>query len=70
MIEYISKVQEIVQEGVDKGDIVNCNAEVLASEIFSLTCSTLIYKRKAGLSEISVQDLYKEYEKTLFNKIV
>lgn len=70
VIEYISKVQEIVQEGVDKGDIVNCNAEVLASEIFSLTCSTLIYKRKAGLDQISVQDLYKEYEKTLFNKIV
>ncbi len=70
VLEYISVIQKIVQEGVDNGDLVNCNAEILASELFSLTCSTLIYKRKANLDEINIQDLYKEYEKTLFNKII
>ncbi len=70
VLEYISVIQNIVQEGVDNGDIVNCNAEVLASEIFSLTCSTLIYKRKAKLEEIDVSKMYLEYEKTLFNKII
>ncbi len=70
VIEYIDVIQGIVQEGVDNGDIVNCNAEVLASEIFSLTCSTLIYKRKTGIEQINIHDLYNEYEKTLFNKIV
>ena len=70
VIEYIDKVQEIVQEGVDNGDIVNCNAEMLAAELFSLTCAALIYKRKAELEQISVQDMYKEYEKTFFNKLV
>ncbi len=70
VIEYIEVIQGIVQEGVDNGDIVNCNAEVLASEIFSLTCSTLIYKRKAGLEKIDIHDLYNEYEKTLFDKII
>ena len=70
VIEYIDVIQKIVQEGVDNGDIVNCNAEVLASEIFSLTCSTLIYRRKAGLEEIDVQALYMEYEKTLFDKLI
>lgn len=70
VIEYIEKIQSIVQEGVDKGELVKCDAEILASEIFSLTCSTLIYRRKAGLEQINVQALYKEYEKTLFNKIV
>ena len=69
VIEYIKVIQGIVQEGVDNGDLVNCDAEILASEIFSLTCSTLIYRRKANLDAIDVQTLYKEYEKTLFNKI-
>lgn len=69
VIEYIEVIKGIVQEGVDNGDIVKCDAEILASEIFSLTCSTLIYKRKLGLEEIDVEKMYGEYEKTLFNKI-
>lgn len=69
VIEYIEVIRKIVQEGVDNGDIVNCDAEILASEIFSLTCSTLIYKRKVGLEEIDIKRIYNEYEKTLFNKI-
>lgn len=69
VIEYINVIEKIVQEGVDNGDIVKCNSAILASEIFSLTCSTLIYKRKVGLEEIDIQEIYEEYEKTLFNKI-
>ncbi len=69
VIEYIEVIKNIVQEGVDNGDIVKCDSEILAAEIFSLTCSTLIYKRKVGLDEIDVQRIYSEYEKTLFNKI-
>ena len=65
VIEYVDKIQEIVQEGVDNGDIVNCNAEMLASELFSLTCAVLVYKRKANLEQISVQEMYKEYEVNL-----
>ena len=67
VLEYISVIQKIVQEGVDNGDIVECDAEVLASEIFSLTCSTLIYKRKTNINEIDIQKMYEEYEKTIFN---
>lgn len=70
VMEYISVIQKIVQEGVDNGDIVECDSEILASEIFSLTCSTLIYRRKTKLEQIDVQKIYKEYEKTLFNKLV
>ena len=70
VVEYISIIQKIVNEGVNNGDIVDCDAEILASEIFSLTCSTLIYKRKSNLDQIDVQKIYKEYEKTLFNKLI
>ena len=40
----------------------------MACEIFSLTCSTLIYLRKTE-EKLDVQKLYKDYEKTLFEKI-
>lgn len=50
------------------GDIKNCDAEVLACELFSLTCSTLIYRRKKGDFEIDA--LYQEYEKILLDKLI
>lgn len=70
VLEYIQVVQEIVQEGIDKGDIINCDAELLASEIFSLTCSALLYKRKKNLEKIDVIQIYREYEKILFKRLV
>lgn len=69
VIEYISVIQNIVEEGIKKGDFRKCNSELLASEIFSLTCSTLIYKRKKGICQIDIDKLYCEYEKNLFNNI-
>ena len=69
VLEYIGIVQNYVEEGIKNGEIIECDPEVLASEIFSLTCSTLIYKRKTGVSQLDIQKLYGEYEKTLFNKL-
>lgn len=70
VIEYIDVIQKIIQAGIDNGDIVKCDAEILASEIFSLTCSVLIYKRKSGISSIDIHKIYDEYEKTLFDKLI
>jgi len=53
---------------MQNGDIKKYDSEVLACEIFSLTCSSLIYKRKTGNFEID--ELYEEYEKILLNKLV
>ena len=69
VIEYINVIQQIIDDGIKKGDLVNYNSELLASEIFSLTCSTLIFKRKTGISQIDITKLYNEYEKNLFNKL-
>lgn len=52
---------------MQNGDIKKRNAELLACEIFSLTCSTLIYKRKIG--DFEVDTLYQEYEKNLLDKL-
>ena len=51
-------------------NIVKYDTEHLASEIFSLTCSALIYKRKKGLKEINIYQIYEEYEKTIFDKLI
>ena len=68
VLEHIEVIEKIIKEGQEKGDFFNCNTELMACEIFSLTCSTLIYIRKTG-EELDVQKLYKEYEKTLFEKL-
>lgn len=68
VIEYISVIEKIIKEGQKEGDFFDCNSELMASEIFSLTCSTMIYLRKTG-KELDVQELYRGYEKTLFEKI-
>lgn len=67
VMEYIAVVQRIIEEGMEKGDIKQCDSEILACEIFSLTCSTLIFKRKT--QELEIDKLYHEYEKTLLNKL-
>ncbi len=67
VIEYINVIQKIIEEGFEKGDIKQCNSEALACELFSLTCSTLIYRRKN--EEFDIDKLYQEYEKNLLNKL-
>lgn len=68
VIEYINVIQRIIDEGIEKQDIKKCDSEVLACEIFSLTCSTLIYRRK--FEEFEIEKLYKQYEKTLLDKLI
>ena len=68
VIEYIDVIQKIIEEGFMRGDIKQCDANVLACEIFSLTCSTLIYKRKVG--EFEIDELYNEYERILLDKLI
>lgn len=61
--EYINKIEEIVKEGIDKKEIKQGNPNVIASEIYGLICSTLVYKLRNG--NIDVMDLYREYENTI-----
>ena len=64
--EYISKIEKIVQEGIEKGEIKQGNVEAIASEIYGLICSTLIYKNREN-TELDVLKLYHEFENTLIN---
>lgn len=62
--EYINKIENIVKEGIEKGQIKNGDSKVIASEIYGLICSTLVYKLRSE-NEINIMNLYKEFENTI-----
>ena len=64
IFDYINKIKRVVEEGIEKGEIKKGNPEAIASEIYGLICSTLIYKMRNN-GEINVLELYKEYENTI-----
>lgn len=62
--EYIHKIEEIVEEGMKKGQIKYGNSKVMASEIYGVIASTLVYKMK-NEENINVIKLYREFESTI-----
>lgn len=64
VFEYISKIEKIVEDGIKNGQIKNGNPKAIASEIYGLIASSLIYKLK-NEKDIEVIKLYKEYENTI-----
>ena len=68
---YIDKIKaivliQIVQEGIEKGEIKEGDTRAIASEIYGLICSTLVYKKREG-EDMDVMRLYHEYENTVIN---
>ena len=55
-----------MQEGIEKGEIKNGDSRAIASEIYGLICSTLIYKKREGI-DMDIMKLYHEYENTVIN---
>ena len=64
--DYISTIEKIVKDGIEKGEIKKGDARVIASEIYGLICSTLIYKKREEM-DIDIMKLYQEYENTVVN---
>ena len=63
ILEYVEKIENIVEEGIQAKQIKQGNAQAIASEIYSLICSCLVYKEKN--EKIDVMKLYKEFEDTI-----
>lgn len=63
IFEYINKIEEIVKEGIEQKQIKEGDSKAIASEIYGLICSTLIYKIRD--EEIDIMKLYKEFENTI-----
>mgnify|MGYP005769878755 CR=1 FL=1 len=64
--EYIHKIEEIVEEGMEAGQIKQGNSKVMASEIYGVIASTLVYKMK-NEEDINVIKLYREFENTIID---
>ena len=62
--EYISKIEEIVKEGIEQGQIKQGDPKAIASEIYGLICSSLVYKLR-NQQNFEVMKLYKEFENTV-----
>ena len=68
VFEYIQMIEQIVENGINKKEIIDGDKNVIASGIFGFTCSSLIYKMRTD-KEINVQELYSEIEKTFIRKL-
>ena len=64
VFEYIKIIEDIIKEGIENGEFYDGNVEALASGIFGVTCSSLIYRLKKN-REVNVQDVYKGFIKTV-----
>lgn len=62
--EYINTIEEIVKQGIEAGEIKEGNAKAMASQIYGLICSALIFKLRNN-GEIDIMKLYKEFESTI-----
>lgn len=64
ILEYINKIEKIVEAGIKAGQIKNGNPQAIASEIYGLICSSLVYKIRSE-EEIDIMKIYKEFENTV-----
>ena len=64
IFEYINKIENIVKEGMEAGQIKEGNPQAISSEIYGLICSSLVYKTRSK-EEINIMKLYKEFENTV-----
>ncbi len=62
--EYIEQIEEIVKEGINKGEIKQGDPKAIASEIYGLICSTLVYKLR-NQDNFDISKIYKEFERTV-----
>lgn len=69
VFDYVKTIEEILKEGMEKGEIVKGDPEVMASGIFGLTCSCLIYKLKAK-ERIDVTKVYTEFNNSVIRGFI
>jgi len=64
VFEYIKMLEEIIKEGIKNGEFYDGNVQALASGIFGVTCTSLIYRIKIG-EEMDVQQVYNGFVDTV-----
>ena len=62
--DYIDKIEDIVKIGITKGQIKGDDAKIIATEIYGLICSTLVYKMRER-EKFNISDMYNTFETTI-----
>ena len=62
---YISKIEEIVKEGIERGELKKGDSEIIATEIFSFTCSGMMYKLKTN-TDIDLKKMCNEFDNMIY----
>lgn len=62
--EYINKIEDIVKQGIELGQIKQGDAKIYASEIYGLICSCLVIKLREE-DDFDIMKVYKEFENTV-----
>ena len=64
ILDYVHKIENIIEEGMKQGEIKQGDPRAIASEIYGLICSSLVYKT-IHKEEIDMMNLFKEFENTV-----
>lgn len=64
ILRYINEIEKIVKEGQEKGEIKDGDSTIMASDIFSVTCSSMIVKLMKQ-EELDVKTMSREFDKIL-----
>ena len=68
LYNYIEKIEDIIKEGIEEGIFYEGDPEALASGIFGVTFSSLLYRLKKD-RKVDAQQIYDGYIKTVIRGI-
>ncbi len=68
VFKYIKIIEEFIQEGIDNGEFYDGDVEALASGVFGVTCSSLVYRLKKN-KEVDVERVYDGFINTVIRGI-
>lgn len=68
VFEYIKIIEEIIKEGMESKEFYEGDVEAIASGVFGVTCSSLIYRLKKN-REVDIQKVYDGFIDTVVRGI-
>ena len=68
VFEYIKIIERIIKEGLENGEFYDVDVEALASGVFGVTCSSLIYRLKMN-RQVNIEKVYKGFIGTVIRGI-
>lgn len=68
VFEYIKIIEKIIKEGMENGEFYEGDVEAIASGVFGVTCSSLIYRLKKN-REVDIEKVYNGFIDTVVRGI-